>query len=154
LLIGYFRSLESASETTRGPLASVRALRHRSSESHNAARDIELKNGRPLMDEIERLELQIEELRDAIERSRMFVLAGRASVVAGPALLAAILIGMVAFTPTRTVVGVVLAIGGMVLSGSSRATSEELGRALARVEAERNAAIDGLDLVDLGDGKG
>jgi hypothetical protein len=51
-------------------------------------------------------------------------------------------------------VGVVLAIGGMVLSGSSRATSEELGRALARVEAERNAAIDGLDLVDLGDGKG
>jgi hypothetical protein len=42
----------------------------------------------------------------------------------------------------------------MVLSGSSRATTEELRRALTRVEAERNAAIDGLELVDRGDGSG
>ena len=107
-----------------------------------------------LMDEIERLELQIEELREAIERSRRFALAGRASVVAGPALLVAILIGLVAFTPARTVFALALAIGGMVLSGSSRATTEELRRALTRVEAERNAAIDGLELVDRGDGTG
>ena len=104
------------------------------------------------MDEIERLELQIDELREAIERSRRFALAGRASVIAGPALLVAILIGLVAFTPARTVFALALAIGGMVLSGSSRATTDELRRALARVEAERNAAIDGLELVDRGDG--
>ena len=104
------------------------------------------------MDEIERLELQIEELREAIERSGRFALAGRASVVAGPALLVAILIGLVAFTPARVVIALALAIGGMVLSGSSRATTEELRRALTRVEAERNAAIDGLELVDRGDG--
>jgi hypothetical protein len=104
------------------------------------------------MDEIERLELQIEELRDAIERSRRYALAGRASVVAGPALLAATLIGLVAFTPARTVLAIALAIGGMVLSGSSRATSEELRRTLARVEAARNAAIDALELAEPGDG--
>jgi O-antigen ligase len=103
------------------------------------------------MDEIERLELQIEELRDAIERSRRFALAGRASVVAGAALLAAILIGLVAFTPARTVFALALAIGGMVLSGSSRATTEELTRALSRVEAARNAAIDSLDLANPGE---
>ena len=91
------------------------------------------------MDEIERLELQIEELRDAIERSRRFALAGRASVVAGPALLVAILLGLVAFTPARIVIALALAIGGMVLSGSSRATTEELRRALStgRSGAER-----------------
>ena len=113
-----------------------------------------MEDGRGRMDEIERLELQIEELREAIERSRRFALAGRASVIAGPALLVAILIGLVAFTPARTVFAVALAIGGMVLSGSSRATTEELRRALTRVEAERNAAIDGLELVDRGDGSG
>ena len=106
------------------------------------------------MDEIERLELQIEDLSAAIERSRRFALAGRASVVAGPALLVAVLIGLVGFTPARVVIALALAIGGMVLSGSSRATTDELRRILARVEAARNAAIDGLELVDRGDGTG
>jgi hypothetical protein len=104
------------------------------------------------MDEIERLELQIEELRAAIERSRTFALAGRASAVAGPVLLVAILLGLVAFTPTLTILALALAIGGMVLSGSSRATTEELRRTLGRVEAARNAAIDSLELVDPGEG--
>ena len=106
------------------------------------------------MDEIEQLELQIENLSEAIERSRRFALVGRASVVAGPALLVAILIGLVGFTPARVVIALALAIGGMVLSGSSRATTDELRRALARVEAARNAAIDGLELVDPGQGAG
>ena len=106
------------------------------------------------MDEIERLEMQIEDLREVIERSRRFTLAGRAATVAGPALLAAILIGLVDFTPARTVLGLALAIGGMVLSGSSRATTDELRRSLQSAEAARNAAIDALDLVDLGEGEG
>ena len=61
-------------------------------------------------------------------------------------------LGLVAFTPARAVFALALAIGGMVLSGSSRATTEELRRALSRVEAARNAAIDSLDLVNLGEG--
>jgi hypothetical protein len=107
-----------------------------------------------LMDEIERLELQIEELRDAIERSRRLALAGRASAVAGPALLVGFMLGLVTFTPTRMILALALAIGGLVLTGSSRASTEELRRSLARVEAERNAAIDALEFVDLGDGAG
>ena len=106
------------------------------------------------MDEIERLELQMEDLRDAIERSRRLALAGRAATVAGPALLIAIFVGLVGFTPARTIFGLALAIGGMVLSGSSRATTEELRRSLQKADAERNAAIDALELVDLGDGTG
>ena len=82
------------------------------------------------------------------------MLAGRASAIAGPALLIGFLLGLVAFTPTRMILALALAIGGVVLTGSSRASTEELRRSLAKVEAERNAAIDALELVDLGDGAG
>ena len=104
------------------------------------------------MDEIERLELRIEELREAIERSRRWRLAGRASAVAGPALLAGFALGLVAYTPTRMIVALALAIGGVVLMGSSRSSTEELERALRQAEAERIAAIDALDLVQVGKG--
>ena len=106
------------------------------------------------MEEIERLELQIEELREAIERSRRYALAGRGAAVAGPALLIGFLLGLVTFSPARMVLALALAIGGLVLMGSSRASTEELTRTLQRAEAERNAAIDALALVDLGDGTG
>jgi hypothetical protein len=102
------------------------------------------------MDAIERLERRIEDLREAIERSRRYMLAGRAATIAGPVLLAAILFGLISFTPALTILGLALGIGGMVLTGSSRATTLELERALTEAKAERNAAIDGLDLVDLG----
>jgi hypothetical protein len=106
------------------------------------------------MDEIERLELQIDELREAIERSGRYALAGQGAAVAGPALLIGFVLGLVAFTPARMILALALAIGGLVLMGSSRATTEELRRLLQRAEAERNAAIDALNLVNLGGGKG
>jgi len=104
------------------------------------------------MDEIERLELRIEELREAIERSRRLRLAGRASAVIGPAMLAGFALGLVAYTPTRMIVALALAIGGVVLTGSSRSSTEELERSLKQAEAERMAAIDALDLVQVGEG--
>ena len=100
------------------------------------------------MDAIDRLERRIEDFREAIERSRRLTLAGRVATVAGPFLLLAILVNVVRFTPALTIVGLALAIGGMVLAGSSRATTQELERALTEAEAERNAAIDELELVD------
>jgi HAMP domain-containing protein len=103
------------------------------------------------MDEIERLELRIEELRDAIERSRRLRLAGRASAVIGPALLFGFALGLVNYTPARMIVALALAIGGIVLMGSSRSSTEELERALRQAEAERIAAIDALNLVDVGE---
>jgi hypothetical protein len=50
------------------------------------------------------------------------------------------------------ILALALAIGGLVLTGSSRSSTEELRRSLAKVEAARNAAIDALALVDPGDG--
>jgi predicted benzoate:H+ symporter BenE len=103
------------------------------------------------MDEIERLEFRIDELRDAIERSRRWRFAGRASAVLGPVLLAALMLGVMDYTPERVIAALALAIGGMVLMGSSRSSTEELERALKQAEAERMAAIDALDLVQVGE---
>jgi hypothetical protein len=105
------------------------------------------------MDEIERLEIRIEELREAIARSRRLRLVGLASAVIGPALIVGFVLGLVDYSPTRVIVAFALAIGGMVLMGSSRSSTEELQSAMKRAEAERMAAIDALDLVEVGDRK-
>jgi hypothetical protein len=104
------------------------------------------------MDEIERLELRIEELREAIARSRRLRLVGQASAVIGPALIVGFVLGLVAYSPTRVLVAFALAIGGVVLAGSSRSSTEELERSLKQAEAERMAAIDALELVQVGEG--
>jgi hypothetical protein len=106
------------------------------------------------MDEIERLEIRIEELRERIARSRRLRLVGLASAVIGPALIVAFILGLVDYTPARVLVAFALAIGGMVLMGSSRSSTEELERALKQAEAERMGAIDALELIQVGDGKG
>ena len=101
------------------------------------------------MDEIERLELRIEELEEAIKRSRRLRLAGRALAVLGPLLLACFALGIVDYSPTRMIAALALAIGGIVLMGSSRSSTEELERSLKQAEAERIAAIDALNLVQV-----
>jgi len=103
------------------------------------------------MAEVERLELRIEELREAIKRSRRLRLAGRASALIGPVLLAGFALGLLNYTPARMVVALALAIGGVVLMGSSRSSTEELERALKEAEADRIAAIDALELVQVGE---
>ncbi len=104
--------------------------------------------------EIEALELRIEELRDAIARSRRLATVGRACAVVGPLLLVALMLGLIAFTPARVLAALALLIGGVVLAGSSRSSTDQLQRELQRAEAERNAAIDALGLIEAGGGRG
>ena len=103
------------------------------------------------VDKIDELETRIVDLRDLIARSRRLMLAGRAAAAAGVALLACLLLGLIDFTPVRMIVALALAIGGVVLSGSSRSSTELLERSLTRLEAERNAAIDGAEIVQFGE---
>ena len=102
-------------------------------------------------EQIERLEAQIDELREAIRRSRRLVVAGRACAFAGAALLICLVLGLATVTPVRMIVGIAVGLGGLVLMGSSVGSTEQLERSLNQTEDERNAAIDALELVDLGD---
>ena len=103
-------------------------------------------------DEIERLEAEIDELREAIRRSRRLVVVGRACAFIGAALLVALIVGLAVFTPVRMIVGISLGLGGLVLMGSSVGSTKQLELSLKRTEDERNAAIDALEFVELGDG--
>ena len=109
--------------------------------------------GRSPADAIEELELRIEELREAIARSRRLMQAGRAATVGGPVLLLALTLGALAYSPARALIGLALMIGGVVLTGSSRSSTEHLERSLERAEQERNAAIDALGLAPIGDAR-
>jgi hypothetical protein len=105
-----------------------------------------------LAEQIERLEAEIDELREAIRRSRRLVVVGRACAFAGLALLAGLILGLAIVTPIRMIVGVTLALGGLVLMGSSVGSTRQLQLSLKRTEDERIAAIDAPKLVELGDG--
>jgi len=76
-------------------------------------------------EQIERLEAQIDELREAIRRSRRLVVAGRLCAFAGAALLAALILGMAFFSPIRMIVGISLGLGGLVLMGSSVGSTKQ-----------------------------
>jgi hypothetical protein len=104
------------------------------------------------VERIEQLELRIEELQEKIGRSRRLMLLGRACTVLGPVLLLALLLGLLSFTPVEMVIGITLGIGGIVLMGSSKATKEDLGYSLKKIEEERSAAIDALKLVQVAGG--
>jgi hypothetical protein len=103
-------------------------------------------------EQIERLEAQIDELREAIRRSRRLVAAGRACAFAGAALLICLALGLVTVMPVRMIVAIVVGLGGLVLMGSSVGSTKQLELSLKRTEDERNAAIDALEFVELGDG--
>jgi hypothetical protein len=100
---------------------------------------------------VEQLEARIEDLEEAIQRSRRLMLAGRACAIVGPVLLAGLLVGLVTFTPVRMIAALALAIGGLVLTGSSRSSTEQLELALRQATNARTAAIDALDLVEFGE---
>jgi len=103
-------------------------------------------------EQIERFEAQIDELRDAIRRSRRLVVVGRACAIAGAALLVALIVGLAFFTPVRMIFGISLGLGGLVLMGSSVGSTKQFELSLKLTEDERNAAIDALKLVQLGEG--
>ena len=102
------------------------------------------------VEQIDQLESQIDELREAIQRSRRLIVAGRVCALIGPGLLVCLMLGLLNFTPVRMIAGVTLVLGGLVLMGSSKASTEELELLLKRTEGERNAAIDALELVQRG----
>jgi hypothetical protein len=88
-------------------------------------------------EEIERLEAQIDELREAIRRSRRLA-----------ALLICLVLGLATVTPVQMIVGIAVGLGGLVLMGSSVGSTKQLELSLKQTEDERNAAIDALEFVD------
>jgi hypothetical protein len=63
-----------------------------------------------------------------------------------------LVLGLATVTPVRMIGGIAVGLGGLVLMGSSVGSTKQLELSLKQRENERNAAIDDLEFVDLGDG--
>jgi hypothetical protein len=59
------------------------------------------------------------------------------------------MLGLLDFTPARMIAAIAVGLGGLVLMGSSKSSTEQLERSLRQSEAERRAAIDALELIEI-----
>src|SRR6516225_2535124 len=96
-------------------------------------------------EQISELEMQIEELTDALERCRKTALASKAAMGLGGILMAATTLGVVTFDPMMMVAGFAALLGGIVVFGSNTSTANQLSEAMRSAEAQRAALIGWLN---------
>ena len=75
--------------------------------------------------------------------------AGKIAAIVGALLLVALVVGLLRFSPNLMMIGVGLGLGGIVLMGSSKSSTDLLEGQLRKVEADRDRAIDGLRMVEV-----
>jgi hypothetical protein len=97
-------------------------------------------------EQISELEMQIEELTDALERCRKTALASKAAMGLGGILMAATTLGVVTFDPMMMVAGFAALLGGIVVFGSNTSTANQLSEAMRSAEAQRAALIGRLNI--------
>ena len=95
-------------------------------------------------DEIARIEERLEELAEAAERCRKFILASKAAIAGGAALLLAAMLGLVGFTAALGSIALIL--GGIVSLGSNVSTLRQTEEAIGKAELLRSDLISRIDL--------
>jgi len=96
--------------------------------------------------EILRLETEIEELTEVIERCRKIILISKIAVAAGGIWLLALTIGIIRFDPVAMIGAVAIVIGGTVVFGSNTTTAKQTAAAIKTTEALRAELINKIDL--------
>ena len=94
---------------------------------------------------ISELEVQIEELTDALERCRKTALASKAAMGLGGILMVATTLGVVTFDPMMMVAGLAALLGGIVVFGSNTSTANQLSEAMRSAETQRAALVGWLN---------
>jgi hypothetical protein len=98
------------------------------------------------------LEARIDAMAEAAERCRKTTAAGKIAAVLGAACFVLAVSGLLRLGLEAVLIAIGAALGGIVLSGSSKRTREELLARIAADEGERAALIAQLDLADAGVG--
>lgn len=97
------------------------------------------------LDKISRIEARIEELADVAERCRKFILASKAAIAGGGALLLIMMLGL--FGSSHTALGsIALVLGGIVSLGSNVSTLRQTEAAISAAELLRSDLIGRIDL--------
>jgi hypothetical protein len=97
-------------------------------------------------DEISDIEARIEDLAEVAERCRKFILASKAAIAGGVALLLVALLSLFGAGQSAALGSIALMLGGIVSLGSNVSTLRQTEAAIAAAEARRSELISGIDL--------
>jgi len=101
--------------------------------------------------EIARLEAEIEERSEAIERCRKVILLSKWAAGAGALVFLLLLLGIAPANATAMIVSIAAALGGAVGLGSTTTTAGQLAAAIKDAEARRAQLIGMIRLTVVGD---
>jgi hypothetical protein len=97
-------------------------------------------------EQIARLEREIEALSESAAHCAKIALGARIAIGAGCVVFAAMLFGLLQVDGLRLLVATILAMGGVVLSGSNRTTAQQIAARIANAERLRAELIGEIEL--------
>ena len=97
-------------------------------------------------DEISRIEARLEELAEAAERCRKFILASKAAIAGGVALLLVAMLGLFGANHVAALGSIALVLGGIVSLGSNVSTLRQTVEAIGAAELLRSDLINRIEL--------
>jgi hypothetical protein len=104
------------------------------------------------LDEISRIEARLDELAEVSERCRKIILASKAAIVGGVALMLVTTLGLLGSNQVTAIGSIAVVIGGIVSLGSNVSTLGETMAAMRSTEVLRSDLISRIDLRVVGDG--
>ena len=104
------------------------------------------------IDEISRIEAQLDELAEVSERCRKIIFVSKAAIVGGSALLLVTILGLFGLNQVIAIGSIAAVIGGIVSLGSNVSTLQETIAAMSAAEMLRSDLISRMDLRLVGDG--
>jgi hypothetical protein len=96
--------------------------------------------------QISRLEARIDGLAETLERCRKIALVSKAAIAAGALGMAVMTLGPMRVDPMAMLAAMTAVIGGIVVFGSNRSTSEQTAASMRAAEALRAELIGRLEL--------
>lgn len=98
------------------------------------------------LDEISRIEEQLEELAERAERCRKAILVSKAAIAGGVALLFVMMLGLFGSNQVAAIGSIALVLGGIVSLGSNVSTLRQTMAAISTAELLRSDLIGRIDL--------